>query len=460
MNAARTLLALLWSANAFAAEPCRIEVVDRENGWPVPLVSLRTTHGVSLVTDNAGVVAVDQPEMLGREVFFHVESDGYEVSKDGFGYRGVRLIPEPGKTLKIEVIRTMIARRLGRLTGAGIFAESQKTGHDLAWRETGVYGCDSVQTAVHNGRRYWLWGDTTLPRYPLGIFDSSGAMTDMLPLKQFEPPLRVEFQMFRDGDGKLRGITPMSGSGPTWATAMVSLPDANGVQHLVCTYMKVRQSMEAYEWGLAVWNEKSETFERLKVLWTKTADSPKPPPLPVGHAVRWQDEAGKDWLLFAHPFPDLKCPATFEAWQNPSAWQTMEQQPTVPAADGSGDIRPHRGVHVGGIGWHPWRKRWVTIFQQAGGKPSALGELWYAEADSPTGPWGPAVKVLTHQNYTFYNPCLHLNFTPAGSPILLFEGTYTASFSGNPSPTPRYDYNQILYRLDLDDPRLAPAQNP
>lgn len=29
--------------------------------------------------------------------------------------------------------------------------------------------------------------------------------------------------------------------------------------------------------------------------------------------------------------------------------------------------------------------------------------------------------------------------------------------SGNTRPTPRYDYNQILYRLDLDDPRLAPA---
>ena len=34
---------------ASAAEsiaPCRIEVVDAENGWPVPLVELRTTHDV------------------------------------------------------------------------------------------------------------------------------------------------------------------------------------------------------------------------------------------------------------------------------------------------------------------------------------------------------------------------------------------------------------------------------
>jgi hypothetical protein len=92
------------------------------------------------------------------------------------------------------------------------------------------------------------------------------------------------------------------------------------------------------------------------------------------------------------------------------------------------------------------------------GEPSAFGEVWYAEADSPFGPWGPAVKILSHKNYSFYNPRLHPEFTPADSPILLFEGTYSQTFANRPEPTPRYDYNQIMYRLDLDDPKLAPAQ--
>ncbi|MFN0129250.1 MAG: hypothetical protein ACKV19_21485 [Verrucomicrobiales bacterium] len=69
-----------------------------------------------------------------------------------------------------------------------------------------------------------------------------------------------------------------------------------------------------------------------------------------------------------------------------------------------------------------------------------------------------AVKVLSHENYTFYNPRVRQDFTPEGSPILLFEGTYTHTFSNNPNKTPRYDYNQILYRLDMDDPALAAAQ--
>ena len=39
-----------------------------------------------------------------------------------------------------------------------------------------------------------------------------------------------------------------------------------------------------------------------------------------------------------------------------------------------------------------------------------------------------------------------------------FEGTYTAEFADKPEPTPRYNYNQMLYRLDLDDPALGAAR--
>jgi hypothetical protein len=107
---------------------------------------------------------------VGRETWFDVTSPGYEVPKDDFGYRGVRLKPELGKTLKVEVLRVIIPKRLGRLTGGGMFAEGQKTGRDLDWPESGILGCDSVQNAVHRGRLFWAFGDTTLPNYPLGIF--------------------------------------------------------------------------------------------------------------------------------------------------------------------------------------------------------------------------------------------------------------------------------------------------
>ena len=86
---------------------------------------------------------------------------------------------------------------------------------------------------------------------------------------------------------------------------------------------------------------------------------------------------------------------------------------------------------------------------------SLLGEVWYAEADTPLGPWVYARKVVTHDDYSFYNPKHHAMFDQEGGRIIYFEGTYTTTFSGSKDPTPRYDYNQIMYQLDLSDPRLA-----
>ena len=89
------------------------------------------------------------------------------------------------------------------------------------------------------------------------------------------------------------------------------------------------------------------------------------------------------------------------------------------------------------------------------GATSFLGEVWYAEADSPLGPWVYGRKIVTHDKYSFYNPKQHPMFDKDGGRIIFFEGTYTATFSGNHDPTARYDYNQIMYQLDLSDPRLA-----
>jgi hypothetical protein len=447
------LLVLGLNLAAAATQPCRIEVVEQGSGWPVPLVELRTTHQARLVSDNAGNIAFDLPELLGREVWFEVHGHGYEVPADGFGMRGVRLKPEPGKVLRVEVTRTNLARRIGRLTGAGLFAESQKLGLENDWRESGIVGQDSVQNAVHRGRLFWFWGDTTVARYPLGIFHGTGATTPLTPWGDLRPPLRLRLDYFTNESGLPRSIAPMPGSGPTWVTGLASLSDKSGTPRLVCAYMKIKPPLEAYEWSLAVWNEQKDVLDKLKTIWTKSDTAHKAPPIPEGHPVLWKDTAGREWLLFGNPLPALRCPATFEAWQDERRWEKLTPQASLRGPNGE-TVKPHSGS----IAWHPWRQRWVTVFMQSFGKPSAFGELWYAEAAEPTGPWSTAVKVLSHDNYTFYNPRLHPEFTPEGSPVLFFEGTYTMQFANKPAPTPRYDYNQILYRLDLDDPALKPAQ--
>jgi hypothetical protein len=440
--------------STFAATPCRVEVVDKQNGWPVPLIEFRTTHDLVLVTDNAGVIAIDQPELMNREVWFNVAGHGYERRRDGFGFGGVRITPKPGETIRVEVNRTIIAKRLGRLTGGGIFAESQKFGDHADWKESGVFGCDTMQTAVHRGKRFWLWGDTDLPHYALGVFDSSSATTEPRPLTSLEPPVALRYKYFTNDRGVPRGVAKFPGDGPTWVTGYVSLPDEHGRQRLVGTYAKIKPPLEAYEVGLCVWNDQADEFTPVRKLWSKSSGAAKPSLKPDGHPALWKDDDGREWLLFGNPLPDFRCPATFEAWQNPETWESLQPQKNLRSASGGEEVAPH----AGSIAWNSYRKRWVTVFHQLFGKPSMLGEVWYAEADAPTGPWGPAVKVLSHDNYTFYNPRLHQDFTDPGSPILLFEGTYTTTFADKPQPTPRYDYNQILYRLDLDDPALAPAQ--
>lgn len=452
-----SLFTLILSAGVplSAAEPCRIEVVDSENGWPVPLVELKTNHHVSFYTDNAGVVAFDLPELTGVETWFTVAADGYEVKADGFGSRGFRFVPEPGGKHTLKVDRTMIAKRLGRLTGAGIFGESHRLGEHLDWKESGILGSDSIQSAVHRGRLFWAWGDTIVPHYPLGLFHMSSAVTTTSPLVSYVPPLKLVLEYFRDGEGKVRNVANVAPKdpGPTWVGGYVSLPAADGKARLVGHYAKIEPPLSSYRTGLCVWNEETENFESVKVLWDRGKDGEKEPASPVGHPVIWTDEAGKEWLLFGNPLPTMKMPATYEAWLDPAQWEILKPQETLVAA-GGGKVKPHSGS----VAWNNFRKKWVTVFVEYFGKPSPLGEVWYAEADSPQGPWGKAVKVLSHRDYTFYNPRIHPTLTPADSPVLLFEGTYTELFSKAKKSTPRHDYNQILYRLDLDEAAFAAAR--
>src|SRR5687768_2257361 len=113
-----------------AAEPFAIEVVDEATGRGVPHVELTTTGGITYVTDSAGLVAFDEPELLGRRVHIAIKSHGYEFHKDGFGIAGVALETKPGGSAQLKIKRLNIAERLYRVTGAGIYRDSVLLGRD------------------------------------------------------------------------------------------------------------------------------------------------------------------------------------------------------------------------------------------------------------------------------------------------------------------------------------------
>lgn len=434
-------------------EPCRITVVDEENGWPVPLVELRTTGNSSFWTDNAGVVAFDLPECMGTETWIEIFSHGYEVPADGFGNRGVRLIPKQGGDLKIEVKRTQVAKRLGRLTGAGMFAEAQRFGDFPNWSESGVTGSDTVQMVEYQDKLFWLWGDTNLPGYPLGIFETSGAWSKLKPLSDPKPPMAIHYDYFRSESGKPRAISPIEGKGPTWLSGLIVLPDKTGRDRLVATYAKIPEHLDPGEMGLVEWDDSAEIFKPVMKFWERGESEKPEKPFPDGHAVIAKDEAGTEWLYMNGP-PDFKCRPTYEAWKNPSEWLRVDQPRSFKTVGGGGEIE----VSTASIAWSEYRKRWVMIVQQKFGKPSVFGEVWYLEGATPEGPWGPAVKIATHENYTFYNVQIDWQLTRPEDSFILFEGTYTHTFTDNQKKTPRYEYNQMLYRLDLDDPALSGAR--
>ena len=70
------------------------------------MVELSTVDDVVYITDSAGRVALDEPELSGTAVFLKLRSPGYSIAKDKLGMEGVRLVVDLGKSQTIEVTRT------------------------------------------------------------------------------------------------------------------------------------------------------------------------------------------------------------------------------------------------------------------------------------------------------------------------------------------------------------------
>jgi hypothetical protein len=471
-----------------------VQVIDEKTKRGVPLVELSTTAGQQFVTDSNGIIVITSELLMGKEVFFHVRSHGYSFPKDGFGMAGRKLLLAGGKRATLGIRRTQIAERLYRITGMGIYADSRRAGLDVPIQlpilDPGVVGCDSVQSIIYNGKLHWFWGDTNRIQYPLGNFHTTGAVSALRKDgKPRNPERGVNIDYFKDGRGFVKPVARMEGEGPTWLSGLAVVPDKKGRKRMVGSYVKIRNFLEVYERGLVAWNDEKSEFEHITRLPLDL------PAFPQGHSFRHtvRPENGKEktMVYFGDPYPFLRIPYSFEAWQDPSTYEVFaEASEAGSPIQWRKDGRVHRPwniekgrlrrkassplviqlvdagtgeevvAHRGTVNWNTHREKWIMITTQAGGKSSYLGEVWYAEAEKPEGPWRNAVKIVTHDHYSFYNPRHHPYFDSDDGRFIYFEGTYTTLFSKTPEQhkTPLYDYNQIMYRLDLDGARLHPAR--
>jgi len=466
----------------------KIQVVDRQTGRGVPLVELQTTNNTRYFTDSNGIVAYYEPGLMDREVFFFVESHGYEFPKDGFGMNGKKLKTSPGGSAVIKIDRHNIAERLYRVTGQGIYRDSILTGTPVPLKNPvlngQVTGQDSVYTCIYRDRLFWLWGDTNRASYPLGHFATAGAFSDLPGKGGLDPALGVDLEYFVDKTGFSRPICRLKEKGLVWLDGLLTVRDKQGAERLVAKHARMKDLGQAYERGLVVFNDSTGSFEPIV-----RSDPDFLPYHNSGHVLA-VDVEGEQYFYFATQFPlsvRMRVKAEWDHVLDPNRYEVlMSPKPPEPcrwvrAGELIGDdpskmpsliktlkqekkdthlydVSSGKKVtpHGGSVYFNAYRQRWIAIFVQQFGESSFLGEVWYAESDTPVGPWAYARKIATHNNYSFYNPKQHPFFDKEGGRVIFFEGTYTFTFSGSlENATPRYDYNQIMYRLNLDDPRLA-----
>jgi len=464
-----------------------LRFIDIATGEGIPMIVVETLDRAIHVSDNHGWIALPAST---EERWHAVRADGYALPADGFGFRGLRLRAKAGGRRTVPLTRTQVARRISRLTGHEQEIDSRRLGLVSSTNLDafdGIVGMDSAQTVAHRGKRLWFWGDTTVSGYPLGNFRTSGAVAS-LPRGAITAANPPRLRVVRASDGRPAPMVPGREPGMVWISGLVECGTGSTARCLAY-YSRMRDLGTRLEHGHVEWDESRKCFRirsRIDDLdsWRHLE----------GHPIRFTDSG--TWIAGGFTFPNTRVRDSVEAILRPDRWEaftcldengkvqrkngkvvhrwTRAAKPLEPRAEldliRNGVIKaedawylpvgPDGNVivpHGGSVAWNPWRSRWIAVFTRLGGSPSKFGEVWYAESPHPIGPWRKAVRVAEHVDHSFYNPVLHPFLDRDGGRIIHFEGTYSEQFADHPKPVPRYEYNQILYALDLSDSRLKRA---
>jgi len=264
-----------------------------------------------------------------------------------------------------------------------------------------------------------------------------------------------------------------------WIEGLFTVKDPSGRERLVATYTRQPGVAPPSERGVAVFDDDAGRFRVLGQLPARRGHL-------SSHPFRVTEKGVAYWYLYPHErvpdewaaltdprrwesFTCLQPGAAFDA-RNPEVergpdgklvWAWKPDTDRVEAGDERrlierGILKPEEawfalldeagkptGARPSSVAWNEWRKKWIMLSEHT-------GMVYYSEADQPMGPWNRAVKIVEHKAYNFYNVVQHPFFDEEGGRMIYFEGTYTASFSAAKELTPRYDYNQIMYRLRLE----------
>jgi hypothetical protein len=410
-----------------------VRVTDEATGRGVPLIELKLPNEVKYWTDSAGIVAMREPAFEKHDVFVAVSGHGYEFPKETFFGRGLNLMLKAGGRADLKVRRTMIAERLYRLTGEGIYRDSSLAGLpapilDPILSGGQVLGQDTAVETLYRGKVYWIWGDTIGPAF--WNFSVTGATSELPGHGGLDPSVGVNYRYFTGSNGRVKAILPLPRKGLVWIEGLFTAQDPAGRERLLATYTLQQGLKPPDECGVATFDDGREQFDP----WFQypcQKESHR-----SSHPFRYREGTQEYWYLY----PWLRVRNDWNAIGDFARWERREMR------------LPPNASRASSAAWNGYRKRFVLLLENT-------GEIWYAEAERPEGPYGKAVKIVQHNQYNFYNVAQHPLFEQEGGRVIYFEGTYTDAFSAAKEKTPRYNYNQVMYRLRLDDPGLKEAQN-
>ncbi len=279
---------------------------------------------------------------------------------------------------------------------------------------------------------------------------------------------------FVNAGGSSKEMMPLAQPGPVWVDGLFTIRDNNGIERMLTHYSR-RDPNNALgaqvEHGFAIFNDSQAIFQRYQVYPLSAPISA------VGHAFDTTLN-GQEYLYFAESYPNVRVKKNWNDINNPAEWEAftplqansrynaanppLELDPQgkpvygwkknvnplttemleelvrnghLQRADSPFRLRDSASgaavqLHRASVSWNDYRNSWVMIGNQSFGE-SFLGEVWFAEAPTPEGPWENAVKIATHhnggENYTLYNPMQHP----------YFEGEGGASFTSK-EPTPKH----------------------
>jgi hypothetical protein len=477
-----------------------LQIVDQATGRGVANVELVTAGGsVKYYTDSNGWAAIDNSTVVNKPTVFSLFSFGYSPSASV-------VTTTLGARNTVSITRTNKAERLYRITGQGIYDDSVKLGVSYPIANplinANVTGQDSVQSALYKGNMFWTWGDTLSPDPNVFNLRTSGATSQLPGQGGLQPGQGVNLSYYTNNNGFVKQMMPINEPGFLWMDALTTVHDTTGAEKLISHYSRMQDLGTRLEHGIAVFNDSTSTFGRL------TPFSNTSPIDPVGHSFA-RTENGQEYLYFTAPYPNVRVKSDWNSINNPAAyetytplkanttydvntpqfdrdaqnkliwgwktntptWKPQMQIDQVNAGRMARADSPFRlkNMDTGGdvwlqsssVYWNNFLQKYLMIGEEAFGS-SWLGEIYGAVADSPEGPWVNAEKLVTHAatgdrpEYAFYNVMQQPLFDEAGGRLIYFEGTYTRNLYGDNHAfdTPLYEYNQVMYRLDLAATRL------